>query len=102
MVMLAKAIALEPGIDDAKIVLVTDRVDLDDQIYRTFRHCGTEPVQARSGRRPGRTLLDGQGRIITTIIDKFETAVRQRSASATRAPTSSSWWTRPTAASTAR
>src|SRR5262249_7897156 len=37
MVMLAKAIALEPDAGDYKIVLVTDRVDLDDQLYGTFR-----------------------------------------------------------------
>ena len=28
---------------------MTDRLDLDDQIYRTFDHCGTEPVQAKTG-----------------------------------------------------
>ena len=52
MVMLAKAIARE-NLPDYKIVLVTDRVDLDDQIYRTFTHCDMEPHQARSGKRPG-------------------------------------------------
>lgn len=36
MVMLAKAIALEPRIENHKIILVTDRIDLDDQIYKTF------------------------------------------------------------------
>ena len=49
MVMLAKAIALEK-LPDYKIVLVTDRVDLDDQIYKTFTHCDMEPYQARSGK----------------------------------------------------
>lgn len=39
-----------PLADDYKIVLVTDRVDLDDQIYRTFSHCDLEPHQARSGK----------------------------------------------------
>ena len=51
MVMLAKAIALEASITDPRIVLVTDRVDLDDQIWGTFRSCGKEPVKART-RRP--------------------------------------------------
>jgi type I restriction enzyme R subunit len=49
MVMLAKAIALEPSIGDYKILLVTDRVDLDDQIYKTFKQCGVEPEQATTG-----------------------------------------------------
>src|SRR5690606_14831260 len=58
MVMLAEAIALEGGIDNYKIVLVTDRVDLDDQIYRTFHHCGTLPVQAKTGKHLAELLRD--------------------------------------------
>ena len=52
MVMLAQGLALEEGLDNFKIILVTDRVDLDDQIYKTFSHCGAEPLQARTGRAP--------------------------------------------------
>jgi type I restriction enzyme R subunit len=75
MVMLAEAIALEGGIDNYKIILVTDRVDLDDQIYRTFHHCGTQPVQARTGKHLAELLRENKARIITTVIDKFELAV---------------------------
>ncbi len=75
MVMLAKALTLEPGIDDYKIILVTDRVDLDDQIYKTFRHCGTLPIQARTGKHLAQLLRENKARIITTVIDKFELAV---------------------------
>lgn len=75
MVMLANAIATAPDIDDYKVVLVTDRVDLDDQIYKTFRHCGTEPVQARTGKHLAELIASHKSRIITTVIDKFEAAV---------------------------
>jgi type I restriction enzyme R subunit len=75
MVMLAEAIALEGGIDNYKIILVTDRVDLDDQIYKTFHHCGTMPVQAKTGKHLAELLRDNKARIITTVIDKFELAV---------------------------
>jgi len=75
MVMLAKSIALSPDIPDFKIVLVTDRVDLDDQIYRTFYHCGKEPEQATTGKRLSEMLKGRKERIITTVIDKFEAAV---------------------------
>ena len=37
MVMLAKALALHPAIPNPRVIIVTDRVDLDDQIWRTFR-----------------------------------------------------------------
>lgn len=78
MVMLAKGLALDlprEGADDFKVVLVTDRVDLDDQIYGTFKSCGTTPVQATTGRHLAKLLASHQSRIITTVIDKFETAL---------------------------
>lgn len=75
MVMLAQAIALEGGIDNFKIILVTDRVDLDDQLYKTFHHCGTLPVQAKTGKHLAELLRDTKARIITSVIDKFELAV---------------------------
>lgn len=74
MVMLARAIA-RMELPDYKIVLVTDRVDLDDQIYGTFRSCGIEPVQATTGKNLAEILSGTKSRAITTIIDKFETAV---------------------------
>jgi type I restriction enzyme, R subunit len=76
MVMMAKAIALEDSITDPRIVLVTDRVDLDDQIRDNFLHCGKEPVQAKTGRHLLELLSQNKAVIITTVIDKFETAVK--------------------------
>jgi type I restriction enzyme R subunit len=78
MVMMAKAIALDPAIRNPRIVLVTDRVDLDDQIYGTFRSCGLEPVQAESGNHLADLLEDQKTSIITTIIDKFDTVASKR------------------------
>ncbi len=75
MVMLAAGIAMEPGIDNFKIVLVTDRVDLDDQIYKTFTHCRADPVQATTGRHLSELIASHKEQIITTVIDKFEAAV---------------------------
>ena len=47
MVMLAKAIAMQ--IPAARIVIVTDRTDLDDQISKTFKATGQEPKRAATG-----------------------------------------------------
>ncbi|GBE37829.1 type-1 restriction enzyme R protein [bacterium BMS3Bbin08] len=80
MVMLAKAIALEPAIENHKIVLVTDRIDLDDQLYRTFHHCGKELEQARTGKHLIELIGGHKERIITTIIDKFDAAVGAKDA----------------------
>ncbi len=75
MVMLAKLITSLPGITDYKIVLVTDRVDLDTQLYKTFSHCGTEVEQAATGTNLNEMLKDDKARIIATVINKFDAAV---------------------------
>lgn len=78
MVMLAKSLALHPGIPNPKIVLVTDRIDLDDQIWGTFRACGLEPEQARTGKHLVKLLKDRRTHVVTTLIHKFATAVSNR------------------------
>ena len=78
MVMLAKSIALDNTIRNPRIVLVTDRVDLDEQIYRTFLSCGKEVTQAKSGRHLMKLINDNTEDIITTLIDKFEAAINIR------------------------
>ncbi len=78
MVMLAKALVLSPDIHNPKIVLVTDRVDLDDQIYKTFHACGKPVVQAKTGEHLLDLITHNKASIITTIIDKFESASRKR------------------------
>ncbi len=76
MVMMAKAIALEESVVDPRIVLVTDRIDLDDQIWATFHSCGKEPMKATTGRHLLELLARKKAAVITTVIDKFETAVK--------------------------
>lgn len=77
MVMLAKGIALDKTIPDARIVLVTDRVDLDDQIYKTFYDCDLEPVQAATGNHLIELLKEKKRAVITTVINKFEAVVKR-------------------------
>lgn len=73
MVMLATAIAEEVvATSMKKVVLVTDRIDLDEQIWRTFLHCGFEPVRATTGKHLAKLLEDPTVPVITTVIDKFE------------------------------
>lgn len=75
MVMLAKSISLCQGIADYRIVLVTDRIDLDDQISATFHYCGKDRVQAKTGAHLAALLQDSKEKIITTVIDKFDAVV---------------------------
>ncbi|QDU73761.1 Type-1 restriction enzyme R protein [Bremerella volcania] len=74
MVMLAKALSLEPTIKNPKVVIVTDRVDLDRQIWKTFLACRKSVERANSGSHLVQLVSQGKVDIITTIIDKFESA----------------------------
>jgi type I restriction enzyme, R subunit len=76
MVMLAKALTLEPGLLNPVVVLVTDRVDLDEQIWKTFHQCGKEPKQALTGQHLAELIRDGKESVITTVIDKFDAALK--------------------------
>ena len=77
MVMLAQAIAMEPGIRNPKIILVTDRTDLDNQITGTFRKCGMFVENATTGQRLVELLESKSDSVVTTIINKFVAAVKK-------------------------
>lgn len=76
MVMLAQAIILDNTIKNPKIVLVTDRTDLDRQITSTFKKCGTYVENARTGSQLIELLESKSDAVVTTVINKFETAVK--------------------------
>ncbi len=78
MVMLAKAIAMEPTIKNPRIVVVTDRVELDTQIKNNFKNCGIDAERAETGKDLAEKLEEEKATVITTIINKFE-AVLNRS-----------------------
>ena len=71
MVMLARALALDAGIENPRIILVTDRDDLDKQLGNTFTACGLSKERATSGRNLVNHLKEKVG-IITTLIHKFD------------------------------
>ncbi len=74
MVMLAKALALSKEIDNPRVILVTDRIDLDEQISGTFTACGLKTEQANTGAHLVQMLKDGKRHVITTLIHKFAAA----------------------------
>lgn len=78
MVILAKALVLAPDILTPKVILVTDRIDLDDQICGTFRACGLEPDQASTGEHLVNLLMDDKAHVVTTLIHKFAAAAKNR------------------------
>ncbi len=77
MVMLAQKIAQEDSIHNPRIVLVTDRTDLDDQITKTFRKCGKQVENATTGIRLVELLESDSDAVLTTVINKFATAIKK-------------------------
>jgi type I restriction enzyme R subunit len=75
MVMLGRSLALERSIENPRILIVTDRDDLDKQIKDTFKSCDLEPVRATSGSHL-LELVHNEAPLVTTIINKFDTALR--------------------------
>lgn len=74
MVMLAKYIMMELSDCNPKVVIVTDRKELDRQIAATFAHTRLNPARASSGRHLVELLNSGKADVVTTIINKFITA----------------------------
>ena len=75
MVMLGRSLALDKAIPTPRILIVTDRDDLDKQIKDTFKSCELEPVRANSGTHLI-DLIRNKAPLVTTIINKFDTAAK--------------------------
>ncbi|MCY3675309.1 MAG: HsdR family type I site-specific deoxyribonuclease [Paracoccaceae bacterium] len=71
MVMLTRVLALDKEFINPRIILVTDRDDLDKQLGNTFAACGLSKERATSGRNLVKHIKNKVG-IITTLIHKFE------------------------------
>ncbi len=78
MVMLTRNLALDPDVSNPRIILVTDRDDLDKQLGNTFAACGLDPNRATSGRNLLELVAEQKASIVTTLIHKFDKALNQR------------------------
>jgi len=76
MVMLAKYILMVLADCNPRVVIVTDRKELDGQIAATFSHTRLNPARATSGRHLVELVTNGKADVVTTIINKFNTAER--------------------------
>lgn len=74
MVMLAKYILSELRGFNPKVIVVTDRVELDKQIHKTFSHTRLKASRATSGSHLVDLINDNHSDIVTTLVHKFDTA----------------------------
>ena len=88
MVYLCKALLMHPDLKDSRIIVVTDRIDLEKQLAGNFLSGGAfgsiiatkkegEKARVSSGRELAKRIGQGSERILFTIINKFNTASRQ-------------------------
>lgn len=83
MVFLSRALILHESLKQCRIVVVTDRVDLEGQLSGTF-HLGGEfsgksellNAKATSGKRLAEQISQGTERVIFSLIQKFNTAAK--------------------------
>ena len=75
MVMLGRVLALDKDVKNPRILIVTDRDDLDKQIKGTFKSCELEPVRAVTGANLIE-LIKKRTPLVTTIINKFDAAMK--------------------------
>lgn len=71
MVMLARYLLEQ--IVGSKVIIITDRTELDRQIEKTFSHTKLKPARATSGKNLIELIDNGKANVITAIINKFTT-----------------------------
>jgi len=83
MVFLSKALILHETLKKCRIVVVTDRVDLESQLSKTFASGGElagkkdkEAAMATSGKRLAEQIGKSTERIIFSLIQKFNSATK--------------------------
>lgn len=89
MVYLCKALLLHKELANCRIIVVTDRIDLEKQLSGTFMSGGAfgsdiatkkegEAAKVTSGRDLARRIGSGNERIIFTLLQKFNSAVKHK------------------------
>ncbi len=84
MVFLSKALIWLEELAQCRVIIVTDRVDLEDQLSRTFASGGVltdrdkKDAMATTGKRLAEQIGKGSERVIFSIINKFGSAIKYK------------------------
>lgn len=78
MVMLARYIFQALASLHPKLMIITDRIELDAQIHKTFTHSRLRAARATSGKNLVELIQDNKADIITSLVHKFDTASRNQ------------------------
>ncbi|WP_166419832.1 HsdR family type I site-specific deoxyribonuclease [Pseudoalteromonas sp. Z1A8] len=84
MVFLSKALIWLEELTQCRVIIVTDRVDLEDQLSRTFASGGVltdrdkKDAMATTGKRLAEQIGQSNERVIFSIINKFGSAIKHK------------------------
>jgi len=84
MVFLSKALIWLEELAHCRVIIVTDRVDLENQLSRTFASGGVltdrdkKDAMATTGKRLAEQIGKGNERVIFSIINKFGSAIKNK------------------------
>ncbi len=78
MVMLARYILSEMADVHPKVLVITDRIELDSQIHKTFNHSRLKAERAASGNHLVELINSNSADVITSLVHKFETAAKHQ------------------------
>jgi type I restriction enzyme R subunit len=84
MVFLSKALIWLEELAQCRVIIVTDRVDLEEQLSRTFASGGVltdrdkKDAMATTGKRLAEQIGKGNERVIFSIINKFGSAIKYK------------------------
>lgn len=88
MVYLCKALLLAEALKECRVIVVTDRVDLEKQLSKTFmtggalggdfagKKSGDDVAKVKTGKQLAQRISKGNERIMFTIINKFNSATK--------------------------
>ncbi|MFB0975862.1 MAG: HsdR family type I site-specific deoxyribonuclease, partial [Tolumonas sp.] len=82
MVLLSKALIFQDALKNCRVIVITDRTDLEAQLSKTFASSGAisdldqSDAMATSGRRLAEQIGKGNERIIFSLIQKFNSATK--------------------------
>ena len=83
MVFLSKALLLTESLKQCRVIIVTDRIDLESQLSKTFASGGElssakdqKNAMMNTGRQLAKQIGQGNERIIFSLVQKFNTAAK--------------------------
>lgn len=76
MVYVTKKIMQDKNVKNPQVLIVTDRIDLDKQIMKTFNKIGILAKRATTGSNLVELIKNKDIRVITSVVNKFETVVK--------------------------